>query len=41
MVLDQGRIVEQGRHDSLLEQQGLYQRLWDARMRSHGWKIAV
>ncbi|MEM6500733.1 MAG: ABC transporter ATP-binding protein [Cyanobacteria bacterium P01_C01_bin.89] len=41
LVLDQGRIVEQGRHDSLLKQQGLYQRLWDARMRSHGWKIAV
>jgi ABC-type multidrug transport system fused ATPase/permease subunit len=28
LVLDHGRIVEQGRHDDLLEQAGLYRRLW-------------
>ena len=28
LVFDQGRIVEQGNHDSLLSQQGLYARLW-------------
>ncbi len=28
VVMDQGRIVEQGRHDQLLAQGGLYARLW-------------
>lgn len=28
IVLDQGRIVEEGNHDSLLQQQGLYAQLW-------------
>jgi ATP-binding cassette, subfamily C, bacterial CydCD len=29
LVLDQGHIVERGRHQELLEQAGLYRRLWD------------
>lgn len=29
LVLDQGHIVERGRHHELLEQAGLYRRLWD------------
>ncbi|MEM9903704.1 MAG: ABC transporter ATP-binding protein [Cyanobacteria bacterium P01_D01_bin.44] len=39
LVLDKGRIVERGKHEDLAEQSGLYQRLWDVRVRSHGWKI--
>ena len=41
LVLDQGRVVEQGRHSTLVEQKGLYARLWDVKAQSHGWKIAV
>ena len=41
LVLDQGRVVEQGRHPELVEQGGLYARLWDVKAQSHGWKIAV
>ncbi|MGD1861230.1 MAG: ABC transporter ATP-binding protein [Leptolyngbyaceae cyanobacterium] len=41
LVLDQGRGVEQGRHPVLIEQGGLYARLWDVKARSHGWKIAA
>ena len=41
LVLDEGRIVERGQHEALVEQGGLYQRLWDVRVRSHGWKIAI
>ncbi|MEO0644547.1 MAG: ABC transporter ATP-binding protein [Cyanobacteria bacterium J06650_10] len=39
LVLDQGRVVEHGRHEVLLNQSGLYQRLWDVREQAHGWKI--
>ena len=28
LVLEQGRIVEQGRHDELLQKQGLYAQMW-------------
>lgn len=30
LVLDQGRLVEQGTHLSLLARQGLYQQMWQA-----------
>ena len=41
LVLNQGRIVEHGQHQMLIDQGGLYQRLWDVKVRSHGWKIAA
>jgi ATP-binding cassette subfamily B protein IrtB len=30
LVLDEGRLVEHGRHDQLIEKEGLYARLWQA-----------
>ena len=33
LVLDQGRIVERGMHQNLLQQGGLYRRLWDSQNR--------
>ena len=33
LVLDHGQLVERGTHSSLLEQKGLYRRLWDLQNR--------
>ncbi|MBD2866957.1 ABC transporter ATP-binding protein [Paenibacillus arenilitoris] len=39
IVLDRGRIAEQGRHEELLGGRGLYARLWELQTRASGWKI--
>jgi ATP-binding cassette subfamily B protein len=40
LVFDQGAITERGTHFGLLEQKGLYARLWEAQEMAKGWKIA-
>ena len=39
LVLDEGRIVEQGTHEQLLTQNGLYAKLWNLQISTEGWKI--
>ena len=39
LVLDHGRIVEQGTHNQLLTQNGLYAKLWKLQTSTEGWKI--
>ena len=39
LVLDQGRIIEQGTHEQLLTQNGLYAKLWNLQTSTEGWKI--
>ncbi len=39
LVLDEGRIVERGRHKELLEQQGLYHRMWEAHVDAGDWAL--
>lgn len=39
IVLDEGRIVEQGRHEELLEKKGLYQHLWTLQQEAAGWSM--
>lgn len=41
IVLDKGRVIAQGRHEELLQQCGLYTKLWDIQSRTSGWKIAA
>ena len=39
VVLDRGRIVEQGNHEFLMERSGLYRALWEEQQRIKGWKF--
>jgi ATP-binding cassette subfamily B protein IrtB len=39
IVLEDGRLVEQGRHETLLEHGGLYARLWKLQQESGGFRI--
>lgn len=37
IVLNEGEIVEQGRHDELLKNDGLYRNLWEKQNEAKGW----
>ena len=39
LVIDNGRIVEQGSHQDLLERGGCYRRMWDEYQQTVAWKI--
>ena len=41
IVLEGGRIVEQGSHDDLLESNGRYATFWNERVRAAGWRLAA
>ena len=41
LVLDQGRLVEQGRHAALLAQGGLYERLWRTQQQARQWQLST
>ena len=39
VVVDQGRIVQQGTHDALMAQDGLYRRFVQVREQAEGWRL--
>ena len=39
LVLDRGRIVQQGTHDELAREDGLYRRFLTGREKAVGWKL--
>ena len=39
VVVDKGRIVQQGTHEQLMHQEGIYRRFVDARERAVSWKL--
>ena len=38
-VLKDGKIAEQGKHSQLVEQQGIYAKMWNEYQKSVDWKI--
>ena len=38
-VVDQGKIVQQGNHDALMREDGIYRRFVDSRKQAIGWKV--
>ncbi|WP_369413736.1 ABC transporter ATP-binding protein [Brucepastera parasyntrophica] len=41
IVLDEGRVAEQGTHEALLKNRGLYRNLWDLQQESAGWTMTA
>ncbi|ESA35637.1 xenobiotic-transporting atpase [Leptolyngbya sp. Heron Island J] len=41
LVIDQGQLTERGKHQDLLQQDGLYSRLWAERQKMHRWRIST
>ena len=39
IVLEEGHVAEQGTHQELLDQKGLYHRLWSIQEKTMGWKL--
>lgn len=39
LVVDKGRIVQKGRHEELMQKDGIYKRFVDARELAVGWKL--
>ena len=39
LVVDKGKIVEEGRHEQLLSNKGVYKQMWDEYQESIAWKI--
>jgi len=39
VVMDGGRIVQVGRHDDLVQEEGVYRRLWESQTESEGWLL--
>ncbi|MEM8641050.1 MAG: ABC transporter ATP-binding protein [Cyanobacteria bacterium P01_G01_bin.54] len=39
LVLDQGHIVQQGNHDQLIHQEGMYRQFWRSRQQAKRWQV--
>ncbi|WP_458338665.1 hypothetical protein [Streptomyces sp. 372A] len=39
VVLDRGRLIEEGTHESLLDLDGEYATMWRTQAQSYGWPV--
>lgn len=39
-VIDKGRVAENGTHQELLKQKGLYKKMWDAHLKARQWQLS-
>ena len=39
IVIDQGRIAQQGTHQSLISQEGIYRNFLNLKLESAGWQL--
>lgn len=39
LVVDKGKIVQQGKHEELMQQEGIYRRFVQSRELAAGWKL--
>ena len=39
LVIDDGKLIQKGTHDQLIEEKGLYNDFWQRRMKARSWKI--
>ena len=39
LVMDDGKVIQRGTHSSLLEQEGLYKKMWEDYLTSARWKV--
>ena len=40
LVLDDGKVIQQGRHEDLIKQDGMYLRFWQERQKARSWKLS-
>jgi len=41
LVIDNGRVIEKGKHAELVKKGELYSRMWDMQMQARGWKFGA
>ncbi|WP_130838074.1 ABC transporter ATP-binding protein [Lachnoclostridium sp. Marseille-P6806] len=40
LVIDNGQLVQSGKHQELIEKQGIYQKFWEIRQNAKNWRVA-
>jgi ATP-binding cassette subfamily B protein len=41
LVIDNGKVIERGKHMELISTNGMYSRMWDKQMQTRGWKFGA